>query len=541
MNHGTCTYCSEMAKGLACNTKGLNMQTLPTRPGVFRTVETSNNTYPCLSRHWLTDDEHIDCVGGNVSAQCRPHHQGMLCMVCEEGFVRNGAGVQPCTLCKVGYAEAGGLYAGLTIFILGASAAFVYAMVRFLTKDAGPEATPESTSQATASRSLQNNLQAMSKLKIIVGWGQVSSSVDSTFSVPWPSSFRKMTDIMRNICNLDVVGFFAGFGCYFNNTFAVNFAVHMMTLPILLALIGVAWWIAQRKTAQVYQKTMKNRLVKTTALLTFLMYPGLGVKIFNVLKCMEIEGKLYFVADFSQMCFQNQHLTLTLFAVLFFSLYIVGMPAMLWWRLYRHREEIKQRFATPLHPHVEARFGHLYGPYEPTFWYGELIEMGKKLLLTAGLSMFAQDSVIQLLLGILISFAHLMYMMKKQPFVENLDNLLSQCSGVQIFLTLLIGLVLKTDRKHSQGLLDAVLVGLTVLVLVFGVFCLASIFQKPKFVDSCLNTLYGSASKQLPRFQAPETQLAVSNVEMTSGTLKMTAAERDQHCMHNPMFKLTAR
>jgi hypothetical protein len=220
-------------------------------------------------------------------------------------------------------------------------------------------------------------------------------------------------------------------------------------------------------------------------------------------------------------------------------LYIVGMPAMLWWRLYQHREEIKQRFATPIHPHVEARFGHLYGPYEPTFWYGELIEMGKKLLLTAGLSMFAQDSVIQILLGILISFAHLMYMMKKQPFVENLDNLLSQCSGIQIFFTLLIGLVLKTDKKHSQGLVDVVLVGLTVLVLLFGAFCLSSIFQKPKFVDSCLNALYGRASRRLPRFRTPETQLAVANVEMTSGTLKMTAFERDQRSVRNPLSNST--
>ena len=144
--------------------------------------------------------------------------------------------------------------------------------------------------------------------------------------------------------------------------------------------------------------------------------------------------------------------------------------------------------------------------------------------------------MIQLLLGILISFAHLMYMMKKQPFLENLDNLLSQCSGVQIFLTLLIGLVLKTDKKHSQGLVDMVLVGLTVLVLVFGVFCLASIFQKPKFVDSCLKALYGRASK---RFRTPEIQLAVSNVEMASGTLKMTATEGDRHSVRNPMFKST--
>ena len=89
-------------------------------------------------------------------------------------------------------------------------------------------------------------------------------------------------------------------------------------------------------------------------------------------------------------------------------------------------------------------------------------------LLTAGLSMFAKDSVIQLLLGILICFAHFGYMTKKQPFVDSLDDILSQCAGIQIFLTLQIGLVLKVGQSNDQGIVDVVLVGLTLVVLGFG-------------------------------------------------------------------------
>ena len=525
MAYGACRYCSDMAQGLVCTAKGLDLHSLPTEAGFFRANVTSNSTYPCLSGHWVSDREHADCVGGNVTNQCRPHHGGMLCMVCDEGYVRHGAGIQTCSACTLDSAAAAGIYTGVAIGILVASVAFIYGIVRYLLKDTGISTDKEASSssdesrqissatyQETAMSSAQNNLQVVSKLKIIVGWGQVTSSVDSTFSVPWPSTFRNMMDVLRSICNMDFVGFFAGFGCLFSNSFAVKFWVHMMTLPVLLTLIGISWSVAQRRVAAEDRKTMKDRLVKITTLLTFLMYPGLGMTIFSVWKCMSIEGELYFVEDFSQVCFQGKHLVLTTFAVLFLILYIVGMPAMLWWRLYTHRNEIKQRFDRPINPHVEARFGHLFMPYEPGFWYGELIEMAKKLMLTAGLSMFAKDSVIQLLLGILICFAHFGYMTKKQPFVDRLDDVLSQCAGIQIFLTLQIGLVLKVGQSNDQGIVDVVLVGLTLVVLGFGIFCLVSVFHKPKMVDRCLMLLYGRVSRA--KRDRPRKDTSKGNVEM---------------------------
>ena len=151
-------------------------------------------------------------------------------------------------------------------------------------------------------------------------------------------------------------------------------------------------------------------------------------------------------------------------------------------------------------------------PYEPGFWYGELIEMAKKLMLTAGLSMFAKDSVIQLLLGILICFAHFGYMTKKQPFVDRLDDVLSQCAGIQIFLTLQIGLVLKVGQSNDQGIVDVVLVGLTLVVLGFGIFCLVSVFHKPKMVDRCLMLLYGRVSRA--KRDRPRKDTSKGNVEM---------------------------
>ena len=84
--------------------------------------------------------------------------------------------------------------------------------------------------------------------------------------------------------------------------------------------------------------------------------------------------------------------------------------------------------------------------------------------MTAGLSMLTGASVAQILTGLLVSFAHHTYMTKKQPFLDDLDDLLSQLSGIQIFLTLLVGLTLKLDPNHDPVVVAVLLVGMTVVI-----------------------------------------------------------------------------
>ena len=102
-----------------------------------------------------------------------------------------------------------------------------------------------------------------------------------------------------------------------------------------------------------------------------------------------------------------------------------------------------------------------------------------------------------LLVGLLVSFAHHTYMTKKQPYLDDLDDLLSQMSGIQIFLTLLIGLTLKVKVKSDPRAVEIILMGMTVLIMVFGLFAILTAFQKPKWLGTCMEKLYGKASRNM--------------------------------------------
>ena len=122
------------------------------------------------------------------------------------------------------------------------SVGFVVALVRFFGQ-AVPETAPAARQNTNVNiDAMKNNVRALHKLKILVSWGQVASTVDTTFGVPWPASFRRLLQGMGSVFNLDVFGFVSGFGCLFDASFAVNFATHMLTLPLVLGLLGLAAW-----------------------------------------------------------------------------------------------------------------------------------------------------------------------------------------------------------------------------------------------------------------------------------------------------------
>merc|ERR1711871_398960 len=174
---------------------------------------------------------------------------------------------------------------------------------------------------------MKANIRMLGRLKIMIGWGQVASSVGTTFAVPWPPMFMGLIDGLRSIFLMDFFGVFSGLGCLFDVSFSTNFFAHMLTLPLLLMLLAIAWRVALWRAPQVPPKMIKNRLVYAGVLLSFLMYPGLGVKIFLVFKCREIGGVHYLDADFSQICFEGTHVMLARTAGGLMILYLIGIPA----------------------------------------------------------------------------------------------------------------------------------------------------------------------------------------------------------------------
>ncbi len=83
--------------------------------------------------------------------------------------------------------------------------------------------------------------------------------------------------------------------------------------------------------------------------------------------------------------------------------------------------------------------------YEEKYYWWETVVIAKKMLLTGAVTLIGDGSSAQLVVGMMIVMANLLFTLKLGPFVDDTDDALSFLSSLQMFFTLLLGLLLKTD------------------------------------------------------------------------------------------------
>ena len=121
--------------------------------------------------------------------------------------------------------------------------------------------------------------------------------------------------------------------CNLTVPFLDAFYMHMMVLPIFLAILLLAAFtaICIKKTRSLCRKHTKQHKQKNTwniifdrattsfMFMVFLIYPGLTVRIFRVLRCEKLgaQNEFYLSADYSVECMQGRHTIAVMYAIIF--------------------------------------------------------------------------------------------------------------------------------------------------------------------------------------------------------------------------------
>jgi hypothetical protein len=187
--------------------------------------------------------------------------------------------------------------------------------------------------------------------------------------------------------------------CVLHTSFLSQAAFHMAILPICALVVVVA---AACATFCGHRKVVVQRAKTAMVTIVFLLYPGIVTRVFTTLKCRTIGTTPYLVADYSVVCGQGEHATMTMVMAIFSLVYVVGIPLgstlVLFCnrRLMRLDNEAEQTSDTVLlekASHFRSVFGALYNAYEPHFWYFESLILIQKALLTGGLVLVAVSGV----------------------------------------------------------------------------------------------------------------------------------------------------
>eukprot|EP00475_Leptophrys_vorax_P014724 TRINITY_DN20_c0_g1_i2.p1 TRINITY_DN20_c0_g1~~TRINITY_DN20_c0_g1_i2.p1 ORF type:complete len:520 (-),score=151.83 TRINITY_DN20_c0_g1_i2:130-1689(-) len=318
------------------------------------------------------------------------------------------------------------------------------------------------------------------KMKILLGFFQISVGVAFAIEMPWPSDFKDFIALF-NIVNLDIVQW-TRVGCVVKNTTYLTKHLVVAITPIILGvLVSSAYLLPkiipllaaynrgdeQVKKAQLRLKRSVRKFWKMFLFTLFLIYPQVSSIMVRLYSCRTVEGVTYLNADFNVQCSSAVWFNRALINVFFIVLYPIGILYLFTMILYENKDRLNT-------PECLIQFGFLYGDYNRDVWWFELIDMTHKLFMTSVLALFPSDIVLQV--GLVVLILHAVGIMMMNPYARKGDDRLHLFVQVILFNMFLCGYVYKKTESTDDFTNKANTVILIFMVIAVVTYVVAQVF-----------------------------------------------------------------
>ena len=161
-----------------------------------------------------------------------------------------------------------------------------------------------------------------------------------------------------------------------------------------------------------------RRFVYAFLLVSFAILPSVTTTIFAMFACENIDPNnednlpdYYLIADLSIECSSDRYKTGQNFAIFMIFVYPIGVPAFYFYQLYRrrfaimYREVVSNKESTIDLSSDLMVYEFLFRYYTPAYWYFEVVETARRLILTAVISVTYSGSNLQIFVSIIFSFS----------------------------------------------------------------------------------------------------------------------------------------
>jgi predicted outer membrane repeat protein len=280
----------------------------------------------------------------------------------------------------------------------------------------------------------------LTKVKLLVGFYQISTLLHSSYNVPYPYTYLNVMEKVQFI-SVDFTKALPG-PCIFGPGF--DFASKLYTIGSLALFCCICSWALVILSRGQHPKPWAKKALPVLPTVLFLAYPGFSAFFFDVLKCRDIDGRFYLVADLSIKCVGADYNRLRVFAIVCVAFWSCGLPVIFVSLLWPERSNL-------LRGHRPVGFrGNLqdfYAPYKPQFWFFEAVEYTKKLLLI-GIVPAINGTLVGAVISLVITGAYLLLLAILSPYAHKSDNILAVCSNALLSMVILISVLLKMDAAY---------------------------------------------------------------------------------------------
>nr|XP_058967946.1 putative leucine-rich repeat-containing protein DDB_G0281931 [Pocillopora verrucosa] len=410
---------------------------------------------------------HTKSCKGGIDSECHQGYQGTLCAACSKGFYFRFNSCLKCPRLAVT------ITSSILVIVL-----FVAAFLMVLWGD---------------SRRADNNRTVadvvMSCFKIVIGFYQVLAGIFSALAkVQWPvvliSTERVLKLFEGNILQ------FAPLSCIQTSLRLDQFGKFTMIIVMNVSLVGLIFlylflkkrYITNKKDLDEDQKVMEVKSLKKSCyrnIFLFLLstYPTTSKSIIQILPvpgaCVETcftdhKSDCIFLlrADYSIQCFTPRHRLYWLIASIL-ALYPVGFPLLVLFLTYKYRNSQENKA-------VSFGLRVFFENYKKKFWFWEITEMYRKLILISLIFLFGSKSLSQIGLTVLtVSIFGVIYTLLR-PIKDKFEDRLQTFVLWIIFFDVCLGAVYTDwDESQGEGKNDSIFVNVLFVVLNASVLLLA--------------------------------------------------------------------
>jgi len=228
--------------------------------------------------------------------------------------------------------------------------------------------------------------EAVQQLKVVIIFVQLGTHLALNLDIPWPNSYRAFISAFDFI-NMDVLPW-AGASCVTKIGFFATLSF-MVLVPVGFIAATILFFSLRRRQGDIHAYR-KARKISFWA--TYLIYMRVSSQCFEMFNCTEVEGVSFITSDFSVRCYDGQWYKWLAINCVFIILIPFGVPAMVFWSMYRKRHKLNSAVAR-----YEMDF--LYASFTPTKWWFEIADCMHKLSIA---TIVALPSEYQLRIAMLI-------------------------------------------------------------------------------------------------------------------------------------------
>eukprot|EP00903_Cladosiphon_okamuranus_P012164 g11411.t1 len=364
------------------------------------------------------------------------------------------------------------------------------------------------------------SLVPLDKLKILVVVWQILTVFPSITGADFPASYARFLSWV-DIVNLDVGSVFSGSCILPDVNFYQRLLLTTLTPLVLVLVLAFTYQMAKRRAgigsaSVIARRAAWSRHMAAGLLLTFLVFTSTSTVVFKTFACDEeaVEGDSFLRADYSLSCKATKHTWFEVYAGIMILVYPVGIPLLYAYILWVNRESLNPRVEAvvllepdgqaakegaasvaqqqeDLQERIEKRRQNpdlvpsmfLWKDFGPDMYYYEVIECGRRILLTGVLIFIAPHTAAQAAMACIFAFGSLLGFELLRPHLDDADSWLYRLGCVVIFLSNFVALLIKVDAAGDENgeVLGAIMIAVNVLLIV--AVLSASWFATQQMVD----------------------------------------------------------